>query len=183
MTKKFRAGKKPRKESFMHARQGVSPLIATVLLIAFAVALGAVVMNWGRSYVEDTASNAQRTSQTKVDCSMGVSLEIKEIAGDPKICLDETNNELVVFLQNKGSKAMTGIKTTIIGKDEIIESDTNVTIDKSQVKKFTFTYDASTSGAIDQVIFTPKIDVAGTKLSELCTDAELITEEVLPCSE
>jgi FlaG/FlaF family flagellin (archaellin) len=62
-------------------------LIATVLLIAFAVALGAVVMNWGRSYVEDTALNAQRTSQSKVDCSLGVSIEIKQISGDPKSVL------------------------------------------------------------------------------------------------
>ena len=30
-------------------KKGVSPLIATVLLISFAVALGAVVMNWGRN--------------------------------------------------------------------------------------------------------------------------------------
>ena len=29
-------------------KKGVSPLIATILLIAFAVALGAVVMSWGR---------------------------------------------------------------------------------------------------------------------------------------
>jgi len=31
------------------ARKGLSPLIATVLLIAFAVALGVLVMNWGKS--------------------------------------------------------------------------------------------------------------------------------------
>ena len=30
----------------MKSRKGMSPLIATVLLIAFAVALGAMIMNW-----------------------------------------------------------------------------------------------------------------------------------------
>ncbi|RME52719.1 hypothetical protein D6783_03985 [Candidatus Woesearchaeota archaeon] len=30
----------------MRSRRGMSPLIATVLLIAFAVALGAMIMNW-----------------------------------------------------------------------------------------------------------------------------------------
>jgi flagellin-like protein len=30
------------------SRKGLSPLIATVLLIAFAVALGVMVMNWGK---------------------------------------------------------------------------------------------------------------------------------------
>ena len=32
---------------FFSSKKGVSPLIATILLIAFAVALGSVVMNWG----------------------------------------------------------------------------------------------------------------------------------------
>lgn len=162
-------------------KRGISPLIATVLLIAFAVALGAVVMNWGRSYVEDTAANAQKTSQIKVDCSLSVSLAIKEISGDPKICLDTENNELVVFIVNKGTKALEGIKTTIIGSEDIADYDTNETIEKSQVKKFTFAYDSTEFGTIDQVIFTPKIAVEGSQLSELCTDGELVTEEVLDC--
>lgn len=33
----------------LHSKRGMSPLIATVLLIAFAVALGVMVMNWGKS--------------------------------------------------------------------------------------------------------------------------------------
>ena len=126
---------KTSKKSIFFSKKGISPLIATVLLIAFAVALGAVVMNWGRSYVEDTAADAERTSQTKVDCSLGVDLEIKEISGDPKICLDTDEEEVVVYLVNRGSKVLEGIKTTIIGTEEIVEFDNNVTIGKSAVKK------------------------------------------------
>ncbi len=37
-------------------KRGISPLIATVLLVAFAVALGAVVMNWAKG-VEDTETS------------------------------------------------------------------------------------------------------------------------------
>ena len=170
------------KHDMFYAKKGISPLIATVLLIAFAVALGAVVMNWGRSYVEDTAANAERTSQTKVDCSLGVDIEIKEISDDPKICLDTDEEEVVVYLVNRGSKVLEGIKTTIIGTEEIIEFDNNVTIGKSAVKKFTFAYDSDDSGSIEQIIFTPRIDVKGSQLSELCTDAELTSEEILSCS-
>ena len=50
-------------------KKAVSPLIATVLLIAFAVALGAVVMNWGRSYVETTAKYAEEKSDIQILCS------------------------------------------------------------------------------------------------------------------
>ncbi len=37
---------------FSHTKKGMSPLIATVLLIAFAVALGAMIMNWSSSLGE-----------------------------------------------------------------------------------------------------------------------------------
>ena len=33
-------------------RKGLSPLIATVLLVVFALVIGTITMNWGKSYVE-----------------------------------------------------------------------------------------------------------------------------------
>ena len=33
-------------------RKALSPLIATVLLVVFALVIGTITMNWGRSYVE-----------------------------------------------------------------------------------------------------------------------------------
>jgi flagellin-like protein len=65
-------------------KKGVSPLIATVLLIAFAVALGAIVMNWGRGYVEDTQSFARSTSESQLICSSAVDLDfnVKNVVVD-----------------------------------------------------------------------------------------------------
>lgn len=40
--------------SFSGEKKGMSPLIATVLLIAFAVALGAMIMNWSSSIGESS---------------------------------------------------------------------------------------------------------------------------------
>ena len=33
-------------------KKAVSPLVATLLLVVFAIALGSVVMSWGKAYVE-----------------------------------------------------------------------------------------------------------------------------------
>ena len=33
-------------------KRAISPLIATILLVLFALVLGAITMNWGKSYVE-----------------------------------------------------------------------------------------------------------------------------------
>ena len=35
----------------MH-RKALSPLVATVLLVVFALVIGTITMNWGKSYVE-----------------------------------------------------------------------------------------------------------------------------------
>lgn len=34
-------------------KKALSPLVATLLLVVFALAIGAVTMNWGKSYVEN----------------------------------------------------------------------------------------------------------------------------------
>ena len=56
----------------MMYKKAVSPLIATVLLIAFAVALGAIVMNWGESFVRTTQDTASEASEGKIECTMAV---------------------------------------------------------------------------------------------------------------
>ncbi len=33
-------------------KRGISPLVATLLLVAFALVIGAITMTWGKSYVE-----------------------------------------------------------------------------------------------------------------------------------
>lgn len=34
-------------------KRALSPLVATILLVVFALVIGTLIMNWGRSYVEN----------------------------------------------------------------------------------------------------------------------------------
>jgi len=36
----------------MKNKKGLSPLVATILLVLFALILGTITMNWGKAYVE-----------------------------------------------------------------------------------------------------------------------------------
>jgi flagellin-like protein len=98
-------------------KRGVSPLIATVLLIALAVSLGAVVMNWGRGYVETTASNAQAQSASKISCSMDTSIGVVQVGNKMKLCVlnntDGTYNLSYTFT-NTGSVDLEGVQVTEI---------------------------------------------------------------------
>ena len=39
-------------------KKGISPLVATVLLITFAIVLGAIVLNYGQSFVKEAAAES-----------------------------------------------------------------------------------------------------------------------------
>jgi flagellin-like protein len=45
-------------------KKGLSPLIATLLLVIFAIALGSIVMSWGKEYVEQATAVQEVTVES-----------------------------------------------------------------------------------------------------------------------
>ena len=56
-------------------KKGISPLIATVLLVSFVVILSGVVMFWGRQYVTELMEKRGEVSVAKLECE-SVDIEI-----------------------------------------------------------------------------------------------------------
>ncbi len=83
------------------SKRGMSPLIATVLLIAFAVSIGAVIMSYGNAYYSEEQSGNE---DTDTFCRR-VNLDIYQIDGVPQLCIGNTDgkNVLSFILVNKGS--------------------------------------------------------------------------------
>jgi len=105
-----------RKFLMVKGKKGVSPLIATVLLIAFAVALGAVVMNWGKSFTTETINYAETTSATSVGCTLDVSLTAVQIGGNPQICYNESEHRIDFIVRNNGNRDIDDIELQVITK-------------------------------------------------------------------
>ncbi len=91
-------------------KRGIAPIISTVVLIGFAIALGGVVISWGKvSYDVEVA-----------ECgSMGLSDVTLE--GNSMACLSEDVLELTV--QNTGSELVAGIKGSLLSEAgvEVVE--------------------------------------------------------------
>ena len=171
--------------SFMNrlrsTKKAVSPLIATVLLIAFAVALGAVVMNWGRGYVEDTAQFATEVSGREVSCSTAVTLEILKIGGKTQICVDNGTDTINFTIQNSGSLEVKGIRVQAIGNTSSIAMfEMNETFQTALPKRRHMNYSFSGNGTVAQVRFTPLIEVNEKKV--WCAQNVLKIETVNICS-
>ena len=77
-------------------KRGISPIVATVLLIAFAVALGAMIMNW--------SSNIGDTEETGCE-----DLVITETT---PLC--ELDNKIIPIAVNKDEKTLCYEKSIII---------------------------------------------------------------------
>lgn len=80
------------------SKKGISPLIATVLIIGFTVALAAVIMTWGSSFTRSMQESTEQSTQTQLVCAQEVSLSINSA------CTTPTGIDLVI--ENKGSKAI-----------------------------------------------------------------------------
>ena len=50
-------------------KRGVSPLIATVLIIGFTVALAAIIFTWGQSFVRETTEQTAQAASSAIDCA------------------------------------------------------------------------------------------------------------------
>jgi flagellin-like protein len=94
-------------------KKGISPLIATVLLVAFAVALAAVVMNWNTAFLKDTSEHARTESETRVSCTLDMGLKVHEIYGEQQICHDSGQDRLEIVLENSKRNTIEDVKIRI----------------------------------------------------------------------
>ena len=189
-----------KRRGLFYSKKGISPLIATVLLIAFAVALGAVVMNWGKNYVQTTAIDAQKSGQAKQKCT-NTNMEFVQVSGIPKVCINNPLNttEVEFTLKNKAPHEILDIEITILGDEDqyekLLKSELNMTTkfpisdtykngalapNKILVAKVNFT----SIGKFEKVIFTPYISVDGKRDPEACSDnaKEVDADEIYQCN-
>ena len=56
-------------------KKGISPLIATVLVIGFTIVLAALVIQWGTQLFKTTTTETGKTSQFSLLCTTGYNVE------------------------------------------------------------------------------------------------------------
>jgi len=60
-------------------KKGLSPLVATMILVVFALIIGAITMNWGQSYVEEIEENEEQELKYGT-----ITIDMQEIDSDLK---------------------------------------------------------------------------------------------------
>lgn len=157
------------------SKKGVSPLIATILLIAFAVALGSVVMNWGLKL------NLGKST----DKCGNVEIKIRSLNG-VEVCFGGfgKNGYINFIIDNTGSEDINSLAIWIIGEKgtKLFDLD-NILIKQDSLydkKDKEVSYDFSVFGNIKQVQFIPKIKAEQS--TEICPRNAVKAEKIGICS-
>lgn len=147
-------------------KKGVSPLIATVLLISFAVALGAVVMNWAGSLSHGS------------ELCEGASVQIAQANAVKQICYDGQKQQLRATIIN-GETHVSGVRFTVVGQKGLENIQVDKPMDPDDRKEYVVFYDAATNGLPQQVLIKPVVG-EGAGL-EVCTEKGVQTNTITAC--
>jgi flagellin-like protein len=116
--------------------KGVSPIIASVILIGIAFAAYIIVSGWGSGFLRKTFSSEEMISE-KLDCSLG-SVKIRVAV------YNATSKTLYVLVRNDGHINLKDIAISIVINDtardyEGVPIDGDVTLLKGTEKVYTIT--------------------------------------------
>ncbi len=159
------------------SKRGITPLVATVLLVAFSVGLGALVMSWGEEYIEQKAEFTQGTTEVKSGCDVA-KIALMIVSGRQQVCFGQEGLEL--WIDNGPDVELYNIHARIAGvqgvdvKEEILKQP----LIKSNAVKATVAYNAGISPLL-QVKLTPKIWTG--KTVAMCEQKAIEIENIKPC--
>ena len=149
-------------------KRGIAPLVATLLLISFAVALGVVIMSFGRAQVELEAK-----------CPINIGMKLSKDK-DPALCYDKENKELKFDVENGVNINVEGLVVNVIGSQQAQSFELkDAKISKAGFYSGKINYDDSSGGELRQIKITPKIVLHDNE--QVCTEKAVIVEEINPC--
>src|SRR3989344_7876392 len=114
-------------------KRGISPLIATVLIIGFTIVLAAVVIQWGGSLVEKLKGQSEG-SLAKLTCAEKVNINIKDAC--------DTGISVLLTLENKGDVDIGSFVIRVNG-DKTNVKEIDESISPFGVKKISVPYPIS----------------------------------------
>jgi flagellin-like protein len=155
------------------SKRGVSPLIATILLIAFAVALGSVIMNWGLNL----------SAQNSDDPCQRIRLELKPVS-NAEACYGNTGAQGYVnfILHNAGTGDISGVSIWLTGQKKTELIDLVVSIPRKATFERTnkeTSFDFAQVGNINQIQFIPKVQTP--EKTSICTRQAIEPKTVTFC--
>ena len=155
-------------------KKGISPIIATVVLLVIAIGLGVIAMNWGRAYLE--------TSST---CAVNTDMDIVKINEIPQVCYVSGENGYIRFLVENGVNIdIEKLQLRAIGTKQVYTTEVeNSTMPLGGSFLGIIPYNSFLFGDIKQIKLTPEIELYENQPAVICHEQGLIIENIGQCSQ
>ena len=128
--------------------KGISPLIATVLLIAFTVAVAGIIATWITGFATTTSESVSKQSSNEINCAYGaINIRSLRYASPYLSGIIENNGQIElgnisisVVYQNATSEKIQLCKSGITGQSCAVS---NLTLRISEQQSFNFSLNGS----------------------------------------
>jgi len=144
------------------SKKGISPLVATVILIAFAVALGAVVMNIGTNIAGPKILTLEPPECQTVSIEL---LRSNDLPQPPTFGGSGSQGFIEFGLENIGQKRIEKIRVSVLAERGTYVTDLAEGIEVASQIKRRVPYDYNQYGNVDSISWTPMIYKKGTDLA------------------
>ncbi|HZX12041.1 MAG TPA: archaellin/type IV pilin N-terminal domain-containing protein [Candidatus Nanoarchaeia archaeon] len=144
-------------------KEGISPLIATVLVIGFTIVLAAGVIYWGTGLFKDLQTQTSKSASLQTLCSTGLA--------NLEVTARRSNNDVLVTIDNKNDVDLIGFSARAYGPDGSVIANTANAQQANSIPRFTIAAPVTLTaapGAV-QVGVIPRVDVDGTQGPEQAT--------------
>lgn len=147
-------------------KKGISPLIATVLLIGFTIVIVITVTLWSRTYVTELKQKQGDISSSKLDCLTDIAVTIKDL----RVSGSTFNIDVENLKQNIDSFLVIVHGTKGQDSIEILES-----LSASEIKTLNGEFNILTVGNPESVDVIPKVFI-GPGIYEPCSSKKVSYE-------
>ena len=147
----------------MKDKKGISPLIATVLIIGFTIVLAALVITWGTKLFKTTVAETEEASKFALACTTGLKLEVLSATYD--------GSNLVVTMRNNNQERQIDNFRFIVNDNEGSSEGTltdpdpttpdQVVLHEFVKKQYTISYTPTTGVTVNSVDVYPQFDMDG----------------------
>lgn len=144
--------------------KGISPLIATVLIIGFVVSVTALGFMWGSDFIKKRASKEIAIGEKQFSCTE-VAITVREAV--------KTGGSLLVTLENKKDAKIDKITFRVISGDDAENIDSYDVLNGMEIKRYEVNVANIVSGSISQVDIIPYVKVAKSRYA-MCAEQHVL---------
>jgi len=169
-------------------KRAMSPLIATVLLIALTMSLGIVVVNFTQESTQDLKDSATDRIFIERTCSLGIQMSVLELDDERYLCYNRSGSmNLEVILENQGTSDASGIRFFLLDYDDaILTRDVLTALGSHNRTRYNISIATTDSGQAfslppKKLIMSPLITQSDNSI-DVCSDNSVDIEEFQECS-